>query len=103
MCDAARDPDDEASLAFWEAEMRRYVAHEGRRLQLIALVLESMALLIAVGHARADGGAIAGPPRGVFDLVAGYPTAIALALIAGCVWHRASLYRPSRRQARRDL
>lgn len=90
--------DTSGGLALWEAEMGRYLAHERRRLRLIAVVLVLVGVLLAVGHALMDAGGRPLLPLGLDDLVAGYPSVLGIMVAARLVWLRARrLAGPARR------
>jgi len=88
---ATDDRSEHGPLRLLCIEMDRYLAHERRRLRVIAAVLATIGMLVAIGHVRADTGAIIVGPRGVGDLLAGYPTAIILVAVAVAVWRRARM------------
>ncbi len=76
-----------------QIELERAWGHARLRLQVIAAILAGMALLVAVGHARADAGAIAVSLGDVGELLAGYPSAIALAATSFQLLRRSQFYR----------
>jgi hypothetical protein len=80
-------------LSQLQIEMDRCWGHARLRLQVIAAILAGMALLVAVGHARADAGALAVRFGGVGDLLAGYPSAIVLVVISFHLVRRSQIYR----------
>ena len=91
MSGAADDQSADGSLTLLRIEMDRYLAHERRRLRVIAIILAAIGVLVAAGHVRADAGTITVMPHGVDDLLAGYPTAVMLVLMAIVVWRRARI------------
>ena len=80
-----------AALAQWDAEMQRHLAHERQRLRLIALVLVLIGTLLAIGHARDDAQGRSLLPLGLDDLIAGYPSVLAMMVTARLTWLRARL------------
>lgn len=78
--------------------MDRHLTHERRRLRLIAVVLVLIGVLLAVGHALDDADARSLLPLGLDDLIAGYPSVLAITVAARLMWLRARmLTRTSRR------
>lgn len=78
-------------LALWEAEMDGHLAHERRRLRLIAVVLVLIGVLLAVGHALDDADGRSLLPLGLDDLIAGYPSVFAIMVAARVTWQRAGM------------
>ncbi len=78
-------------LALWEAEMDRHLARERRRLRLIAVVLVMIGVLLAVGHALDDADGRSLLPLGLDDLIAGYPSVLAITVVARLMWLRARI------------
>ena len=78
-------------LALWEAEMDGHLAHERRRLRLIAVVLVLIGVLLAVGHALDDAEGRSLLPLGLDDLIAGYPSVFAIMVVARVMWLRAGM------------
>lgn len=85
-------PERGQPLRLLELEMERHLAHERRRLRLIAVVLTLIAALLAVGHAldHADGTSLL--PLGLDDLLAGYPSLLGIGVAAGLQWRRAQRF-----------
>lgn len=89
----SKGPADASSLAVLDADMDRYLVNKRRRLRVIAAALASMAALLAAGHLREHAGAAVLVSSRVDDLLAGYPIAAVLALIAATVSLHSRAYR----------
>lgn len=92
--------DADGALAPLQQEMDQYLAHQRRRLRLIAVVVALMAMVLAVGHALDDAEGSSLVPLGLDDLFAGYPIMFAMGLIARLVWLRARAYNTVPRRSR---
>lgn len=87
------DGDTAGELALWEAEMTQHLAHERRRLCLVAAVTALIGVLVLVGHGLDDAGGRSLMPLGLDDLIVGYPTGFAITVTAGATWLRARVLR----------
>lgn len=75
-------------IALWDAELMQHVRHERRRLSLVAAVVALLGVMLLVGHALDHAGDRSLVPFGLDDLIAGYPSEAAIAVIAYLIWIR---------------
>lgn len=80
-----------SGLALWQAEIDRHLAHERLRLRLIAVVLVLIGVLLAIGHALDDAEGRSLLPLRLDDLIAGYPSVLAITIAARLLWRRARI------------
>lgn len=84
--------------ALWEAELIQHLAHERRRLRLVAAVLISIGVLLMVAHVLDHADGRSRVPLGLDDLIAGYPIEFSIAVAACAIWLRARVLAAVSRQ-----